>query len=801
MARSFVFRGDVSVGKSTQFLNDGTNKFGDTPDDTHSFTGSVFFSGSVEAPTFNGVALTTNSGSGNFLNGAGNYVTPTAVADSIRKTITQVGHTFVSGEVVAISASVYVKPLAVASFDGEVIGVVESVSGNDFDVVCAGKIDVSGSYLDPVTSSCVYFVSPTSAGQITTTAPTNNNDISKPILIGDSSTTGLVVNYRGMQILSGSAGEATTADSASYVKFENVDFFNNTGSGDAYLSGSLTVDNYIDLIPQIPDNLPHKEGRIFYDSNNNALSYYNDEPDVILNVGQELWFKGVNKTGGPILDGTVVYVSGSQGNRPVVWPADADFNSSRDTIGVATHDIEDNAEGYITEFGLVNNIDLSAFAAGDVLYLSGSAGEFTNVEPVFPTVNHKVRVGYVTDASNNGQLLVSVKEFEDFAELYDTKFNNPQEGDVVVYSGSYGWYNSKTVPSASYAETASYLEGGFPPADSANSIKKTITQVGHSFVRGEAVAISSSVYVKPLATSSFVGEVIGVAESIDGDDVDIVCHGHIDLSGSYLDSVTSSCAYFISPTVAGQLTTTAPTNIGEVSKPILIGTTTTTGIVNNYRGMEISDASTNVYISQSGQNATLGDVVVDSINVGCSASFNTLNDDCDFTIYQSGSSFFAYQYDASENTHTFSGSTLIIDTDNIQFGSQSIGVFGNYFETDQETGSTVAATATRVLHHSFQTAENPQGTYRVGVHGVYTKQNTNNQLLMEVEVDGNPLNSDDAIFSGTDGGAFTVFGAYVKPESNTTASIDIYISKPVGSSTVTMDYTRIEWWEILNSGS
>jgi hypothetical protein len=244
-------------------------------------------------------------------------------------------------------------------------------------------------------------------------------------------------------------GELPTSETASYVKFENVDFFNNTGSGDAYLSGSLTIDNYIDFVPS-DNGVSHKEGRVYYDVNHHALSYYTEEPDVTMNIGQELWFRGVNKTGATLLDGTVVYISGSQGNRPVVWPADADFNSARDTIGVVTHDIEDNTEGYITEFGLVNGINLSSFTEGDVLYLSGSAGEFTNIEPIFPEVQHKVRIGYVTNASVNGQLLVKVEEFEDFSELYDTKFNNIQEGDVVVYSGSYGWFNSPTVPTASY---------------------------------------------------------------------------------------------------------------------------------------------------------------------------------------------------------------------------------------------------------------------------------------------------------------------------------------------------------------
>jgi hypothetical protein len=320
-------------------------------------------------------------------------------------------------------------------------------------------------------------------------------------------------------------------------------------------------------------------------------------------------------------------------------------------------------------------------------------------------------------------------------------------------------------------------------------------------------------------------------------------NAYISQSGQNADLgvVTTTGLTVVGDTVlSGSLTTTASAFIGS---NINIGYNNS-GILNSdfiqINAYNASGSSTNIFgLNNTFNQIAFGpfsDPLIDRItfnagdgrnewSVDSSAGtyiFNVTNQDRNFIIRGSGSGD-AYFYDAGIHKHTTTGDTIhgslqsdkhqftgslcvtgsfvAIDADILLLNSQSIGIFGNYFETDQETGSTVAATATRVLHHSFQTAENPQGTYRVGVHGVYTKQNTNNQLLMEVEVDGNPLNSDDAIFSGTDGGAFTVFGAYVKPESNTTASIDIYISKPVGSSTVTMDYTRIEWWEILNSGS
>ena len=73
---------------------------------------------------------------------------------------------------------------------------MQSINGNDFNVVFEGK--VTG--LTSLTIGVVYFLSPTIAGAITTTEPSNIGEISKPILIATSSTTGNILRYRGIII-------------------------------------------------------------------------------------------------------------------------------------------------------------------------------------------------------------------------------------------------------------------------------------------------------------------------------------------------------------------------------------------------------------------------------------------------------------------------------------------------------------------------------------------------------------------------------------------------------------------------
>ena len=68
--------------------------------------------------------------------------------------------------------------------------------------------------------------------------------------------------------------------------------------------------------------------------------------------------------------------------------------TSEAVLGFTTQDIANGAEGKITISGLINNLDTSAFSAGDTLYLSSTtAGSFTTTEPIAPS--YSVHIGHV----------------------------------------------------------------------------------------------------------------------------------------------------------------------------------------------------------------------------------------------------------------------------------------------------------------------------------------------------------------------------------------------------------------------
>jgi hypothetical protein len=187
-------------------------------------------------------------------------------------------------------------------------------------------------------------------------------------------------------------------------------------SKDGYPSQNITVKytsgnfNTIDFAPNLDANIPYKEGRIFYSDDTKTFNAYLDKPDVTLNIGQEQYVRGVNKSNSTISNGMAVYISGVQGNRPRIWPAigSNDFHTSH-LIGVATHNILNNEEGLITTFGVVGGINTSAYNAGDILYLSNVlVGNLTKD----PVGGKRIKIAYALNSTNDGKILVIKPEEE-----------------------------------------------------------------------------------------------------------------------------------------------------------------------------------------------------------------------------------------------------------------------------------------------------------------------------------------------------------------------------------------------------
>jgi hypothetical protein len=118
----------------------------------------------------------------------------------------------------------------------------------------------------------------------------------------------------------------------------------------------------------------------------------------------------------------------------------------------------------------------------------------------------------------------------------------------------------------------------------AGLVTAEISQTGHGLSVGDWVRHDGSDYVEGQADSVVNSRVAGVViDVIDVDTFVLQSAGYVEV----LSGLTAGSQYFLSPSTPGAITATEPTADGDVSKPVLIATGTTTGWIINHRGWEL----------------------------------------------------------------------------------------------------------------------------------------------------------------------------------------------------------------------
>jgi hypothetical protein len=216
-------------------------------------------------------------------------------------------------------------------------------------------------------------------------------------------------------------------------------------------------------------------------------------------VAKNLEFLARNQSGAPIPKGSIVYINGATGNKPLITLAQAnnDTNSAQ-TIGFTKTDISNNGTGFVIVRGELENVKTFGATEGQQLYLSPTtAGAFTTTKPSAP--QHLVYVGIVVAASTgaafNGIILVAIQNGYELNELHDVAISGLTTGQFLKRNaGNTLWVNSGIV-SADITDATS--------APTSNVIVKRNADGGASFsggVSGYAVQADS------IASTAILGQ-------------------------------------------------------------------------------------------------------------------------------------------------------------------------------------------------------------------------------------------------------------------------------------------------------
>lgn len=188
------------------------------------------------------------------------------------------------------------------------------------------------------------------------------------------------------------------------------------------ISGPISEVDYIDF--NTGSAVVGKPGRLRWNDTDGTLDLTLKNGNVTLQVGQESIINAYNNTTSSLLESEhkAVYISGSVSNFPAVNLADnLTRHASENTIGIVTENIAVGENGYITTYGMVRDIDMSAFTEGDTLYLGGANGELVNTPPLPPALT--VIMGYCIDNDAvTGSMYVNVRsgfEYPQYAIAYN----------------------------------------------------------------------------------------------------------------------------------------------------------------------------------------------------------------------------------------------------------------------------------------------------------------------------------------------------------------------------------------------
>jgi len=194
--------------------------------------------------------------------------------------------------------------------------------------------------------------------------------------------------------------QLSTIGGGGETKFLRLDDVNAKSKNDNWLleydeqSGTVKFTNQLGPVDRINFDLTHTHdedrvvGTLCWSPEDQTLNI--EHPGgVTQQVGQETYAYVRNRTGSTILNGTAVRFSGAEQNgtsRLLVEPflANDEFDTLR-TLGIATQDIPDGEDGRITVWGKLREVNTSAFAVGDILYVSPTiAGGLTATKPTAP---------------------------------------------------------------------------------------------------------------------------------------------------------------------------------------------------------------------------------------------------------------------------------------------------------------------------------------------------------------------------------------------------------------------------------
>jgi len=354
---------------------------------------------------------------------------------------------------------------------------------------------------------------------------------------------------------------------------------------------SIGVD-YIDFNNTLSPLPADQEGRIYWDEDNGSLSLGMHGGQVVQQIGLEQYYYVKNQSGATIDNGRVVRAAGTLGSSGRILGeymiADGTI-PAKFTLGIATEDIVNGDDGYVTEFGLVRGINTTgslygeSWSGGTILYVSPTIpGGLTSVEPQAP--NLKIEMAIVIDAKNNGSIFVRPNRYPHIYDLQEVNYTGGSENnlDILQWNGSNLTWDKTNTPSFSGLTVYNNINhfGNY-------ILDGNISQTGNYNVTGNTTQIGDTT---TNGTVDIIGSGTGCTLSVTGK---TCLDGNLEITGDV--NVIGNLTY------DGNLIITGATIITS-------GLTVTSGLTTDTLNISNTPTENNDLIQILGRNSSTGDV-------------------------------------------------------------------------------------------------------------------------------------------------------------------------------------------------
>jgi hypothetical protein len=246
-----------------------------------------------------------------------------------------------------------------------------------------------------------------------------------------------------------------------------------TSSGTIAITGAGTINQYID--------------------GTGALQTFPSIISQATNLVTEVY----NNSGATLSKGTVVYITGGQGNLPTISKALATGDAtSAQTYGVVQNDITNMNNGYVVVAGRLSDLDTQAYANGTQLYLSSTtAGAWTSTKQYAP--DHLVYIGIVVRSHpTQGVVEVKIQNGYEMDEIHDVSAQNPNNNDILQYKTATGLWTKTAGTTSNIAEGSNLY---YTDARSRAAISESVTGLDYNSSTG--VLSTTTGYAIPTTAS------------------------------------------------------------------------------------------------------------------------------------------------------------------------------------------------------------------------------------------------------------------------------------------------------------